>query len=120
VLRAYLTLTVVTLLAAPVAWVHYTSWVMPFVVGPLLYLRTPGTIAHWYLLAASLAVLAFLPLHELLWTQRMPDAIVALPWWQAGLIGLLVVAVLDRPHGTVGPRELPIGLRSRTHTGIAA
>jgi len=120
VLRAYLTLTVLTLPSAPVAWAHYTSWVMPFAVGPLIYLRTPDKSAHWHLLAVSLAVLAFLPLHELFWTQRMPDAIVALPWWQVGLIGLLIVAALDRPRDTLGPRELPIGAGSHTEAGIAA
>jgi alpha-1,2-mannosyltransferase len=97
---AYLTLIVVVLLAAPVAWDHYAAWILPFALGPLASSTVVGAEARRKVLILAFVPLTVLPLHWLFRAAQLPDMLAALPWWQLGLFGVLVVSAAGPLRGT--------------------
>ncbi|MBI4493715.1 MAG: DUF2029 domain-containing protein [Chloroflexi bacterium] len=81
---AYLLLLAVGLLAAPIAWGHYPTWLLPFLVAPLgRALAGPlSARSGWFLLGAGLL---FFPLGNLYWFSLAPPWVATLPWGQTGL-----------------------------------
>jgi hypothetical protein len=82
---AYLALLLAVLLAAPIAWTHYSVWLLPFLI-PHLAARPDALRVHHGLLVAGVLI-RFLPLGDLFSLDVGPfvpwvDA--ALPWRPAG------------------------------------
>jgi hypothetical protein len=88
VVTAYRTVSAAGLLAAPTAWDHYPTWLLPFLVAPLADPESGGAARRWLFLTGI--GLLFLPINALYLGGLLPLAVAGLPWRQAGLLLVLL------------------------------